>query len=58
MHKMINAQKKTSDSHGHASGHAVSGVLKKVSENDPSAMALLKDLLVQFQERSSQMVKH
>ena len=32
--------------------------LQKVSENDPNAMALLQDLLVQFQERSSQMVKH
>ena len=32
--------------------------LQKVSENDPNAMTLLQDLLVQFQERSSQMVKH
>ena len=32
--------------------------LQKVSENDPNAMALLQDLLVQFQERSAQVVKH
>ena len=32
--------------------------LQKVSENDPNAMALLQELLVQFQERASQMIKH
>jgi hypothetical protein len=32
--------------------------LDRVGANDPNAMALLQDLLVQFQERSSQMVKH
>jgi len=32
--------------------------LDRVGQNDPNAMALLQDLLVQFQERASQMVKH
>ena len=32
--------------------------LQKVGDNDPNAMALLQDLLRQFQERSSQVVKH
>ena len=36
----------------------VRDLLDRVGENDPNAMALLQDLLVQFQERSSQMVKH
>ena len=32
--------------------------LDKVGDNDPNAMALLQDLLRQFQERSSQVVKN
>ena len=32
--------------------------LQKVGDEDPNAMALLQDLLRQFQERSSQVVKH
>ena len=31
---------------------------QKVGDNDPNAMALLQDLLRQFQERASQVVKH
>ena len=32
--------------------------LDRVGANDPNAMMLLQDLLVQFQKRSSQVVKH